>query len=454
MRAGQQQSNKFSQLFFRLEKLRVELDATWDQLAEKMGVSRSLFFQVKRGNCGFSARNMAKLLNLEREAGIEPKADVDHFVPTPEKAKTALASRLLPRPPAMRTFSERLRWLRQDCFRLTIQAFASRLKTGQGYVHELESEKKQHPSKEFAERISREFNVQSEWLLTGRGRPFPHAPKFYDFPKLTPSDVAFSSLAPHYSLLSSGLLVEALQELVGLLTGDNLDEIGSMLDDVILLGKELRRRSKLESGGREPVEQPKEYPRVETVDSALVGERTIMLQEELAAAKKVIERDGFIADDPIGLERAVQAGVPIESLRMRIGKDPQGNPIEPPSIAELSEAQKVVLSFWRDYWELKKRGHDIPEPPNLGAGPGFFSPKDANVLSQELKHFINHQAESWPAIDAAAIEKAARLADQIQADALAGIQRKPEARQPAVPARGPKAHTHQAQDPSKHHAQS
>ena len=68
----QEESHKFSQLFSRIEKVRLVLDLKWDELAERMDCNRSLFFQVKRGNCGFSDRNMARFEKLETEAGITP----------------------------------------------------------------------------------------------------------------------------------------------------------------------------------------------------------------------------------------------------------------------------------------------------------------------------------------------------------------------------------------------
>lgn len=77
MRGGQLKTNKFSQLFDRISAVRVSLDLRWDDLAKKMDVHRSLFFQVKRaaegkrGGCGFSERNLAKLKALESEAGIK-----------------------------------------------------------------------------------------------------------------------------------------------------------------------------------------------------------------------------------------------------------------------------------------------------------------------------------------------------------------------------------------------
>ena len=76
MREGQQKTNKYSQLFSRVERVRLALDLKWDELAQRMDVHRSLFFQVKRaadgktGGCGFSDRNLIKLEALEREAGI------------------------------------------------------------------------------------------------------------------------------------------------------------------------------------------------------------------------------------------------------------------------------------------------------------------------------------------------------------------------------------------------
>lgn len=61
----------FSQLFNRLENIKEKLFLTWDGLAEKMECDRSLFFQVKGGNCGLSLKNLRKLQELERAAGIE-----------------------------------------------------------------------------------------------------------------------------------------------------------------------------------------------------------------------------------------------------------------------------------------------------------------------------------------------------------------------------------------------
>jgi transcriptional regulator with XRE-family HTH domain len=76
MRNRQQVSQQISSLFARIEALRLKLDLKWEELAERMDVHRSLFFQVKRGNCGFSARNLLKLETLEKEVGIAVTAPV------------------------------------------------------------------------------------------------------------------------------------------------------------------------------------------------------------------------------------------------------------------------------------------------------------------------------------------------------------------------------------------
>lgn len=71
------------------------------------------------------------------------------------------------------TFAERLKWLRTEHLDLTLKEFAERAQSSPGYIHELESSKKQNPSREFAERICSVFMVKRAWLITGAGEPFP-----------------------------------------------------------------------------------------------------------------------------------------------------------------------------------------------------------------------------------------------------------------------------------------
>ena len=75
----------FSQLFNRLETIKEKLFLTWDGLAEKMECDRSLFFQVKGGNCGLSGKNLKKLQDLEWSAGIVPPP-VPHAVSSDQAA--------------------------------------------------------------------------------------------------------------------------------------------------------------------------------------------------------------------------------------------------------------------------------------------------------------------------------------------------------------------------------
>jgi hypothetical protein len=70
MRTRQGVSHQFSHLFKRIERLRITMDLKWEELAVRMDVSPSLFFQVKRGNCGLSPRNLHKLETLEKEVGF------------------------------------------------------------------------------------------------------------------------------------------------------------------------------------------------------------------------------------------------------------------------------------------------------------------------------------------------------------------------------------------------
>lgn len=73
----------------------------------------------------------------------------------------------------MKKFSERLRHLRKTVLDLTLKDFATRVGTSQGYVHELETEKKDKPSADLLQRIADTFGVRREWLEKGEGEPRP-----------------------------------------------------------------------------------------------------------------------------------------------------------------------------------------------------------------------------------------------------------------------------------------
>lgn len=77
----------------------------------------------------------------------------------------------------MKKFAERLRHLRKEVLKLTLNGFATRVGTSQGYVHELESGRKGNPSPEFLQRISENFGIRREWLEAGDGDPVSHTVK-------------------------------------------------------------------------------------------------------------------------------------------------------------------------------------------------------------------------------------------------------------------------------------
>jgi transcriptional regulator with XRE-family HTH domain len=75
----------------------------------------------------------------------------------------------------VKIFAERIRHLRKTLLSLTLKAFAKKVGTSQGYIHELETGKKDKPSLAFLQRISQTFGVRREWLETGEGEPLPGA---------------------------------------------------------------------------------------------------------------------------------------------------------------------------------------------------------------------------------------------------------------------------------------
>lgn len=71
----------------------------------------------------------------------------------------------------MKIFAERLRHLRKTILSTTLKAFAEKVGTSQGYIHELEAGKKDKPSAEFLQRIADTFGIRREWLEAGEGEP-------------------------------------------------------------------------------------------------------------------------------------------------------------------------------------------------------------------------------------------------------------------------------------------
>lgn len=392
-------------------------------MAELLDLSVSMLMQVRGGNRSLSPRACNRLEQAEREAGIAtptPASPVESGGLGPTSPPTEPASN--PPRPQLRTFSDRLQWLRRDYFKLTLKAFAQRLKTGQGYIHELETGKKEHPSSEFIQRISGEFNVQKKWLTTGTGPQFEHNPKFYQFDKLDPVDVAFSNqFVGLYSALSTEFLSDAILAAVRLLPGCREDEMEHLLENVLAITGELMKRAKhpRRSGG--PRFHPKEYPKIETFESAIEGERSLRQAAETDGWVGAIQNGAPYVADPNELESAVVVGVPINLLRLRV-YDGKGNPIEPSTGKELSDSQRALLQLWADFWDTTRRGEQYPEPPHLNS--------DGTVSEEALQSYILNRRQTKP--------ESAPAKHQV----TAGSETKPPAKEVALPTPAGLAATH------------
>jgi transcriptional regulator with XRE-family HTH domain len=55
----------------RLERLRVERQLTWSEVAARIGISVSMIHQVKRGDCNLGPKALFRLGSAEREAGLK-----------------------------------------------------------------------------------------------------------------------------------------------------------------------------------------------------------------------------------------------------------------------------------------------------------------------------------------------------------------------------------------------
>lgn len=80
----QEKSDEKCRLIQRLDKLRVTLQLNWSEVAEKVGLSESMLYQVKAGKKNLSDKAIYRLEVTEKEAGLGPMV---HF-----KAASALAT--------------------------------------------------------------------------------------------------------------------------------------------------------------------------------------------------------------------------------------------------------------------------------------------------------------------------------------------------------------------------
>ena len=87
----QEKSHKKSPIFDRLEILRVRTGVTWDAIALKLGVDRSMLFHVKSGKRNLSDKALYRLGEAEEDAGIVPAV-----TPRPQGALTHRATARTP----------------------------------------------------------------------------------------------------------------------------------------------------------------------------------------------------------------------------------------------------------------------------------------------------------------------------------------------------------------------
>lgn len=148
-------------------------------------------------------------------------------------------------------FATRLKWLRHNHLRLTLKAFAERIGSGQGYIHELESGKKAHPSRAFVAKIARVFGVSSVWLSEAIGKPFAVTPQFHtlDDQEIDPLDVGLDpSYQTHHRHFATEKLLSAFRHLAKLAisaSSDTLDEYQLVFEGLAKLIHELERRARL-----------------------------------------------------------------------------------------------------------------------------------------------------------------------------------------------------------------
>jgi transcriptional regulator with XRE-family HTH domain len=71
-----QNQKKGVPLFKRMERLRETQELTWDQVAEKLGVSTAMLMMVKAGSRNLSAKVLTRLEWAEFEAGLISRSDL------------------------------------------------------------------------------------------------------------------------------------------------------------------------------------------------------------------------------------------------------------------------------------------------------------------------------------------------------------------------------------------
>jgi transcriptional regulator with XRE-family HTH domain len=72
MHTAQDKSADKSSVPQRLERLRVHTQSTWEQVAERIGITSSMLYQVKRGDRQLSSKAIFRLEMAEKEARLMP----------------------------------------------------------------------------------------------------------------------------------------------------------------------------------------------------------------------------------------------------------------------------------------------------------------------------------------------------------------------------------------------
>ena len=71
----------------------------------------------------------------------------------------------------MNTANERIRYLRKELEKLTLEKFGERLGVGKSAISDIERGRN-NPTDQMIRSICREFGVSEDWLRTGNGEPY------------------------------------------------------------------------------------------------------------------------------------------------------------------------------------------------------------------------------------------------------------------------------------------
>ena len=75
----------------------------------------------------------------------------------------------------MNTANERIRYLRKDLEKMTLEKFGARLGVGKSAISDIERGRN-NPTDQMIRSVCREFGVSEEWLRYGEGEPYDMLP--------------------------------------------------------------------------------------------------------------------------------------------------------------------------------------------------------------------------------------------------------------------------------------